>query len=87
MTSSCPIRRVYASEFAIAARQFAEAAVVLATLGTSGIDYTRLRDRTIEAQARSESALKAFIEQVVSHQCGEATLNGHEHPCAQLAEL
>ena len=83
MASFCPIRRTLASQFAIAARQYAETAASLATLGESGIEYTRLCDQTLEAQARSEAALKAFTEHVASHQCGEVTQNGKEHLCAQ----
>jgi hypothetical protein len=72
-----------ASRFAIAARQYADTAAGLATLGASGIDYTRLRDQTIEGQAQAEAAFKAFTEHVESHQCGDATQNGHEHQCEQ----
>jgi hypothetical protein len=47
-----------------------------------GIDFTRLRDQTIETQCRSEVAFRTFTEHVASHQCGEATQNGqgHLHP-------
>ena len=65
-----------------AARLFAESAVLLATSGKSGIDYTSLCDQTIEAQGSAEVAFRAFKEHVVSHQCGEATQNGLKHDTA-----
>jgi hypothetical protein len=71
-----------AAELAIAARQYAETAAGLATLGISGTDYTLLRDQTIEAQKRSEAAFKAFTEHVVSHQCGEVTQNAQARAAA-----
>ena len=56
MTSSCAVRRELAAKFACAARLFAESAVLLATSGKSGIDYTSLCDQTIEAQGSGEVA-------------------------------
>jgi hypothetical protein len=76
-----------ASQFAIAARQYAESAAVLATLERSGIDFTRLRDQTIEAQAHSEAAFKAFAEHVASHECDNATQNAQEYPCEQEKDV
>jgi hypothetical protein len=81
--TSCPVRRKLASQFAIAARKYAENAAGLATLGTSDFDYIRLRDETTAAQAHSEAAFKAFTEHVDSHQCGEVTLNGREYLSGQ----
>jgi hypothetical protein len=72
-----------ASRFAIAARQYAEAAAALATSGTSGIDYIRLRHETTEAQARSEAAFQIFTEHVAMHDCDENMLDGQEQLCAQ----
>jgi hypothetical protein len=40
-----------AEKFAVAARLYAESAVRLATSGKSDIDFTRLRDETIDAQS------------------------------------
>jgi hypothetical protein len=74
MNSPCTIRRSLATEFAIAARLYAETAVRLATIGTSDTDFIRLRDDTIEAQRRSEAAFKDFTQHIASHQCGEARL-------------
>jgi hypothetical protein len=68
-----------ASQFAIAARQFAETATDLATLGKSGADYTRLREAAIEAQARSDAAFTLFTEHVASHHCGEDAQDGQEN--------
>ena len=82
MTSSCAVRRGLAADFASAARLFAESAVLLATSGKSGIDYTSLCDQTIEAQGSAEVAFRAFKEHVASHQCGEATQNGLKHDTA-----
>ena len=79
MTSSCAIRRSLAAKFATAARLHAETAVVLATLGKSGIEYNHLLEQTIEAQGRSEAAFRVFIEHVDAHQCGEALADGLEH--------
>jgi hypothetical protein len=75
--SDTEVRRTLASRFAIAARQYADTAAVLATLGTSGTDYARLRDQTIKGQAQSEVAFKEFTEHVDSHQCDGATQNGY----------
>ena len=61
-----------ASQFAIAARQYADTASELATLGKSGPDYTRLRELTIQAQTQTEAAFRAFTGHVTSHQCGGA---------------
>ena len=36
-----------------------------------------LRGDTEAAQRRAEGAFRDFIQHVASHQCGEATLNGH----------
>jgi hypothetical protein len=83
MTSSCSVRRALASRFAIAARQYADTAAFLATLGTSGSEYTRLRDQTIKVQVQSEVAFKEFTDHVESHQCDEATQNGQAHLSAQ----
>ena len=81
----CTIGRKLAEEFALAARLYAESAVRLAFVGKSGIEYSSLRDQTIEAQGRSEAAFRAFNEHVSSHQyqCGEITRNGHGHLDAQ----
>ena len=83
MTSSCAVRRGLAAEFACAARLFAESAVLLATSGKSGTDYTSLCDQTSEAQGSAEAAFRALTEHVASHQCGEATQNGQVHLYAQ----
>ena len=83
MRSNCATRRKLAEQFAHAARVYAETAVRLATLGTSGTDYIGLRGDTEEAHRRSETAFTAFSEHVASHECGEAALNGHGHLNAQ----
>jgi|SRR5215831_18110811 len=74
--SYCAIRRKLAEEFAIAARLYAESAIRLAS-GKSAVDYACLRDQTIEAHGRSETAFRGFNEHVASHQCGEAMQNGN----------
>jgi len=79
MRSSCAIRRKLAEEFAIAARLYAESAIRLASSGAYAIDYACLRDQTIEAQGRPETAFRGFNEHVASHQCGEATQNVNGH--------
>jgi hypothetical protein len=83
MTSSCAVRRGLAAEFAFAARLFAESAVLLATSGKSGIEYTSLCDQISEAQASAEAAFRTFTEHVASHHCGEATQDGQVHLYAQ----
>ena len=68
-----------AEQFAIAARLYVERAVKLAASGGVGINYTRLRDETIQAQERSEIAFRALTEHVASHQCGKALKPSVDH--------
>lgn len=87
MSSPCAIRRTLAEQFALAARRYAETAVSLAVMETSGPDYVRLRDSTVEAQRRAESAFTLFIQHIASHECGEAALNGHTRLDAEEKNL
>jgi hypothetical protein len=70
-TTSCEVRRQLARQFAIAARLYAEAVVMLTRdPGTvSNWDYGRLREAAEQAQARSESTGRAFEKHVDSHKC------------------
>jgi len=70
--SCCELRRQLAEQFAIAARLYAEA-VVLVTRDPQVMegDYQRLCKEVMRAQARAESAGLAFEEHVSLHQCGE----------------
>ena len=64
----CSIRQQLAQEFAAAARLYAEAVVLVTSLGTMPNDkYTRLRDAARAAEARAEIARVRFEEHVDSH--------------------
>jgi hypothetical protein len=65
---SCSVRQKLASEFAISARQFAEAATLLAQ-SSSRLDFERLSGAAQQAQERAERARVAFEEHVREHGC------------------
>ena len=66
MQATCEQRRMLAEQFAIAARQYAEAAVKLAL---SGDNYIPLFQITKDAQTCSATAFVALEEHVASHRC------------------
>ena len=68
----CATRRQLADEFAIAARLYAEAVVLLTReSGTMArTEYARLREAVDEARQQADSMGMAFDEHVESHQCG-----------------
>jgi hypothetical protein len=71
MYACCELRRQLAEEFAIAARLYAEAVVLLTRHPTkSAQSYNRLLEATEKAHNRSEAAAMAFEEHVASHQYG-----------------
>jgi hypothetical protein len=66
----CSIRQQLAQEFATAARLYAEAVVLVTSLGAMpNHKYTRLRNTVREAHARAEIARVRFEEHVESHRC------------------
>jgi len=71
LESCCRTRRELANQFAIAARLYAEAVVML-TSASPQQNYSHLRDKAHEAQRRAETIRVAFEEHVDSH-CGVRT--------------
>jgi hypothetical protein len=68
----CSIRQRLAQEFATAARLYAEAVVLVTSLGPIPNDkYSRLLDAARAAQERAEIAQITFEEHVDSHRCGD----------------
>jgi len=67
----CKTRCELAEQFAIAARQYSEAVIILTQYeGTcSQSDYVRLRAGVEQAEQRSESACFAFEEHLKRHGC------------------
>jgi hypothetical protein len=68
----CSIHHQLAQEFATAARLYAEAVVLVTSLGAMpNPKYTRLRNDARAAQERAEIARVTFEEHVDSHPCGD----------------
>lgn len=71
----CQLRQRLAENFAVAARLYAEAVVLLtASHGVSDSEYHRLRKAAAEAQYRCEEMRIAFEEHVASHEQGQNSL-------------
>jgi len=65
----CAVRRDLANEFAISARLYAEAVVILTRGVTSESNFEKLRIAARRAQERAELARVAFEEHVAGHGC------------------
>lgn len=65
----CAVRRDLANAFAISARLYAEAVVILTSGLTSGSNFENLRMAARRAQERAEEARVAFEEHVAGHGC------------------
>ena len=65
----CAVRRDLANKFAISARVYAEAVVILTSGVTSGSNYADLRMTARRAQERAEEARVAFEVHVARHGC------------------
>jgi hypothetical protein len=73
----CEIKRQLAEQFAIAARQYAEAVVALTVhIALSHAEYSRLRDAAHTARHQVHSIGVKYEEHVESHRCGEAAQPG-----------
>ena len=72
--SRCETRRKLAEQFAINARLFAEAVVMLTRDPAKMVpgEYEQLRAAAEEAQGRSESIGREFREHVDAHGCGQS---------------
>jgi hypothetical protein len=68
LQSCCRVRNELANQFAIAARLYAEAVVILTRLSPER-DLSKLREKTEEARRRCDDARVAFEEHVDSHSC------------------
>jgi len=79
--SCCEIRRQLAEQFAINARLFAEAVVILTRDPAVMVpgEYERLCAAAAQAQTRAESAGSRFREHIVSHGCGRPPAGGYQH--------
>ena len=65
----CAVRRDLANKFAMSARVYAEAVVILTSGVTSGSNYADLRMTARRAQERAEEARVAFEVHVARHGC------------------
>ena len=65
----CAVRRDLANEFAICARLYAEAVVILATGVTSESNFEKLQMAVRLVQERAEEACVAFEEHVAGYGC------------------
>jgi hypothetical protein len=65
----CAVRLDLANKFAISARLYAEAVVILTSVVTSGSNYADLRMTARRAQEHAEEARVAFEEHVAGHGC------------------
>jgi hypothetical protein len=68
LQSCCRARSELANQFAIAARLYAEAVVMLTRLSQER-DFSRIRQSAAAAQRRCEDARVAFEEHIDSHHC------------------
>jgi len=69
MKYCCEVRQKLAEEFSTAARLYAEAVVILATVGMSEARYSHLCRVAEQAQNRAEVASAAFKEHIQQHRC------------------
>jgi len=70
---ACQMRRELAEQFAISARLYAEAVVMLTRPSVAPRrGYEDLRAAAVDAQRRAEGAAAAFEEHVETHNCQSA---------------
>jgi hypothetical protein len=83
--SCCEVCYQLAEQFAINARLYSEAVVLLTRdPAMAGTEYEELREAAIQAQTRAEAAGIRFEEHVDTHRCGRTTTDAPDRFAAGI---